>query len=71
MSKTASEPEPEAQPVFELFKKCRSFRNFEPSVGVLGFFFVSICVIFCFFYLDYRAVAERFLFPVTQRGSCL
>ncbi|GMY27506.1 protein trichome birefringence-like 10 [Fagus crenata] len=63
MSKTASEPEREAQPVFELLKKCKRFRNFEPSVGVLGFFFVSICVIFCFFYLDYRAVAERFLFP--------
>ncbi|KAL8162666.1 hypothetical protein V2J09_014155 [Rumex salicifolius] len=36
------------------FKKLRFF--VEPSLGILGFFLVVIFVIFCFFYLDYKAV---------------
>ena len=65
MSKsTPSEPDPEAKPIFEVFNKFKSLRHFEQSVGFLVFFYVSICVICGFFYLDYsRAAAERFLFP--------
>lgn len=61
---TPSEPDPEAKPIFELSNKFKCLRHFDQSVGFLGFFFVSICVICGFFYLDYsRAAAERFLFP--------
>lgn len=52
--------------LFEIFKKFKRFqlRFFEPSLGVLGFFFVTVCVIFCFFYLDYRAViVKEFIVP--------
>ncbi|KAL4642568.1 hypothetical protein ACB092_02G028600 [Castanea dentata] len=65
MSKsTPSEPDPEAKPIFELSNKFKCLRHFDQSVGFLGFFFVSICVICGFFYLDYsRPAAERFLFP--------
>ncbi len=50
-------------PVFELFKKLKRLRHFKLSAGVLGFFLASISVIFCFFYLDYRAVLTWFPFP--------
>lgn len=65
MSKSIpSKPDPDAKPTFDLFNKFKCLRHFEQSVGFLGFFFVSICVICGFFYLDYsRAAAERFLFP--------
>ncbi|PPS02194.1 hypothetical protein GOBAR_AA18456 [Gossypium barbadense] len=36
----------------------KRLRLFEPSVGVLGFFLAAVCVICCFFYLDYRAVVK-------------
>ncbi|MFQ6662628.1 hypothetical protein Gotur_030416, partial [Gossypium turneri] len=38
----------------------KRLRLFEPSVGVLGFFLAAVCVICCFFYLDYRAVVKGF-----------
>ncbi|KAM7278519.1 hypothetical protein ACFE04_005653 [Oxalis oulophora] len=42
---------------FELLKKIKRIRLFEPSLGVvLGFFFISVCIIFSFFFLDYRSV---------------
>ncbi|XP_058227076.1 protein trichome birefringence-like 11 isoform X2 [Rhododendron vialii] len=40
-----------------LFKK---FNILGPSVSMIGFFFVSVCIIVCFFYLDYRAVTKGF-----------
>ncbi|XP_008222981.1 PREDICTED: protein trichome birefringence-like 10 isoform X2 [Prunus mume] len=64
MSKDPShQPETETMPFFEGFKKFKRFKLFEPSLGVLGFFFASVCVILCFFYLDYRAVVKGFRFP--------
>ncbi|CAL8991695.1 unnamed protein product [Prunus brigantina] len=64
MSKDPShQPETETMPFFEVFKKFKRFKLFEPSLGVLGFFFASVCVILCFFYLDYRAVVKGFQFP--------
>ncbi|KAJ9182063.1 hypothetical protein P3X46_006096 [Hevea brasiliensis] len=43
----------------EIFKKFKRLRLFEPSVGILGFFFVTVCVICCFFYLDFRSVINK------------
>ncbi|KAJ4825756.1 Protein trichome birefringence-like 10 [Turnera subulata] len=43
----------------EFFKKFKRLRLFEPSVGVLGFFLVTVCVICCFFYFDFRAVVTK------------
>lgn len=44
----------------DFLKKFKRLRLFEPSLGVLGFFLVTVCVLCCFFYLDYSAVAKRF-----------
>ncbi|KAH8499818.1 hypothetical protein Peur_041767 [Populus x canadensis] len=66
MSKNLSYRENETMQLFEIFKKFKRFqlRFFEPSLGVLGFFFVTVCVIFSFFYLDYRAViVKEFIVP--------
>ncbi|KAI8574552.1 hypothetical protein RHMOL_Rhmol01G0363500 [Rhododendron molle] len=40
-----------------LFKK---FNILGPSVSMIGFFFVSVGIILCLFYLDYRAVTKGF-----------
>lgn len=53
----------ESMPSFEVFKRLKRLKLFEPSLGVLGFFFVAVCVICCFFYLDYRAVAKGYRVP--------
>ena len=56
-----SKLELEAMPgVSEAFKKFK--RLFEPSLGVLGFFFVTVCLIFFFFYVDSRAFSRGFRF---------
>lgn len=67
MSKNPSEIDIETMAFFEVFKRFKRLRLFEPSVGVLGFFVVTVCVICGFFYLDYRAVAKGFLFPDQDR----
>ncbi|KAB2625274.1 protein trichome birefringence-like 10 [Pyrus ussuriensis x Pyrus communis] len=63
MSKHSSQPDPETMPFFEAFNKFRRLKPLEPSLGVLGFFFASVCVILCFVYLDDRALAKGFQFP--------
>ncbi|KAK7828857.1 protein trichome birefringence-like 10 [Quercus suber] len=67
MSKNPSEIDIETMAFFEVLKRFKRLRLFEPSVGVLGFFVVTVCVICGFFYLDYRAVAKGFLFPDQDR----
>ena len=66
MSKNPSEIDNELMTVFELFKRFKPLRLFAPSVGVLVFFFCN-CVIFCFFYMNYKDVAKGFLFPDQER----
>lgn len=61
--KAQSQEETEPMSPFNVFKRIKRFRLFEPSLGVLGFFLITVCVICCFFYLDYRAAAKGFLFP--------
>lgn len=48
----------------DVFKKVKRFRLFEPSLGILGFFLVTVCVIFGFFFLDYKAVIKGPIFSV-------
>lgn len=62
MCKIPSQQENEILPFFEGFKKFKRLKLFEPSVGVLGFFFVTVFMICCFFYLDYRAAAKGIMF---------
>lgn len=50
----------EAMKFVDLYKKMKRFRLFEPSVGILG---LTVCVIFCFFLLDYRSVTKDVRFP--------
>uniref|UniRef100_A0A5B7CCZ4 Uncharacterized protein n=1 Tax=Davidia involucrata TaxID=16924 RepID=A0A5B7CCZ4_DAVIN len=44
----------------DFFKKLKRLNPLEPLPGILGFFFLSVCFIFYFFYLDYRAVTRGF-----------
>ncbi|KAK8682279.1 hypothetical protein V6N13_054671 [Hibiscus sabdariffa] len=55
--------ESETMPSFDFCTRFKRFKLFEPSVGVLGFFLVAVCVICFFFYLDYRAVAKGYRVP--------
>lgn len=48
----------------DFFKKVKRFRLFEPSLGILGFLLVTVCVIFGFFFLDYKAVIKGPVFSV-------
>lgn len=50
------------------FKKLKLFKYFEPSLSILGFFLLVVCVLGCFFYLDYRAVAKVFKIPVQYQS---
>ncbi|XP_073158425.1 protein trichome birefringence-like 10 isoform X2 [Henckelia pumila] len=47
----------------DVFNKVKRFRLFEPSVGILGFFLVTVLVIFCFFWLDYGSLGDGLGFP--------
>ncbi|PRQ26131.1 putative PMR5 domain, PC-Esterase [Rosa chinensis] len=42
----------------EFFKKIKRFNPLEPSLGILGFFLVTVLLIGCFSYLDYRTVVH-------------
>lgn len=47
--------------VFNKFKRLKLIKPVEPSLGVLGFFVITIvCFICCFFYLDYRIVTKGY-----------
>lgn len=65
MSKPQSEEDIETHNLNEMesLKKLKRVRFVEPSLGVIGFFIVTVCVICCFFYLDYRAVVRGFRLP--------
>ncbi|XP_044497807.1 protein trichome birefringence-like 11 isoform X1 [Mangifera indica] len=62
MLKFPSQQDHETMPSFEFFKKFKRLRLFEPYLGV-GFFFIILCVICCFIYLDYRAVPRGYTVP--------
>ncbi|KAA8548597.1 hypothetical protein F0562_000281 [Nyssa sinensis] len=66
MSKGPSHQDLES-PCMYVFKKFKRLRLFEPSLGILGFFLVTVCVICCFFYLDYSAVAKGFGFSTESQ----
>lgn len=42
----------------DFFKKLKRLNPLEPSLGILGFFFVTVLLICCFFYLDYRSATR-------------
>ncbi|CAN6863890.1 unnamed protein product [Brassica oleracea] len=59
MSKNPSLEDDEATPIPEAIPRFKRLRLvFEPSLGVLGFFLVGLCLVFSFFYLDYTNVAQ-------------
>ncbi|KAM7521579.1 hypothetical protein LguiA_011481 [Lonicera macranthoides] len=53
--------------LFEFLKKFKRLKPLEPSPGVVGFFFFSVCLILCLFLLDYKTVSRGFL-THGQRG---
>ncbi|CAL1396866.1 unnamed protein product [Linum trigynum] len=82
MAKTTPNEEQDTamHPPFDFGNKLKRLRlYYEPSVGVLGVFIVTLCVILCFFYLDYREVigkvyrvpskSERFMWIQFGNGS--
>ncbi|GJY97078.1 trichome birefringence-like protein 10 [Tanacetum coccineum] len=48
------------------FKKFKPIKLLEPSLGILGFLLITICVIFGFFYLDYRSVVNGNVFRISN-----
>ncbi|KAJ9171945.1 hypothetical protein P3X46_015241 [Hevea brasiliensis] len=42
----------------DFFKKFKRLNPLEPSLGIIGFFLVTLLFIGCFFYLDYRSVTR-------------
>ncbi|KAF5947925.1 hypothetical protein HYC85_013882 [Camellia sinensis] len=44
----------------DFFKKLKRLTPLDPTTSILAFFFVSVCFILCFIYLDYRAVTTEF-----------
>ncbi|ESQ49438.1 hypothetical protein EUTSA_v10020661mg [Eutrema salsugineum] len=62
MSKNSQVEENEgAKPICEALKRFKRSRLvFEPSLGVLGFFLVGVCLVWSFFYFDYRSVAKSY-----------
>ncbi|KDP40121.1 hypothetical protein JCGZ_02119 [Jatropha curcas] len=59
MSKNPSQQDHETMEIFEIFKKFKRLRLFEPSVGVLAFFLVIVCVVCSFFYWDFKSVITK------------
>ncbi|GMN48774.1 hypothetical protein TIFTF001_017936 [Ficus carica] len=49
----------EAITQLELLKKLKRLNSLEPSLGVLGFFFVCVLFITAFFYLDFETVSTK------------
>nr|XP_043626241.1 protein trichome birefringence-like 11 isoform X1 [Erigeron canadensis] len=47
-------------------KKFKSFRLLEPSVGIFGFLLITSCIIFGFFYLDYKSVVTGSVFNLKK-----
>lgn len=52
--------------VFELFKRFKLLETFCTFSGCFGILSCN-CVIFCFFYMNYKDVAKGFLFPDQER----
>ncbi|GMJ01860.1 TRICHOME BIREFRINGENCE-LIKE 10 [Hibiscus trionum] len=67
MCKVPVQQDHDTMPSFDLCSRFKRFKLLEPSVGVLGFFLVAVCVICCFFYLDYRAVVKGY--RVSNQGE--
>ncbi|KAK7245825.1 hypothetical protein RIF29_40677 [Crotalaria pallida] len=59
----------ETMAAFEGLRRVKRLRLFEPSIGVAGFFIVTIFVICCFFYLDYREFIASFGLSGSSSGS--
>jgi hypothetical protein len=57
MNKTnVSETKKTTMTHMDFLKKFKRFNPLEPSLTILGFFFVSILFIACFFYVDYKGI---------------
>ncbi|XP_059625847.1 protein trichome birefringence-like 11 isoform X3 [Cornus florida] len=60
MSEKTSSCDLNSKTHLEVFKNFKRWNRLKPSQGVLGFFSLAVCFLFCFFYLDYRAVTRGF-----------
>lgn len=49
----------------DFLRKFKRSNPIEPLPSIIGFFFVSVCLILCLFYLDYRAVLDKEYFQST------
>lgn len=56
MVKNPSHPDLDSTNYMGTLKKFKPFKLFEPSLGILGFLFITVCILFGFFYLDCRSV---------------
>ncbi|XP_010255916.1 PREDICTED: protein trichome birefringence-like 11 [Nelumbo nucifera] len=61
MIKNPLAQDPETMPIWEFLNKLKRLKPHEPSLGILGFLFITVvCFLSCFFYLDYRIVTKGF-----------
>ncbi|XP_042476066.1 protein trichome birefringence-like 11 isoform X2 [Macadamia integrifolia] len=61
MVKNPSPQDPETMSYWEALKKIKRLKPQEHSLGILGFFVVTVfCFLCCFFYLDYKIVSRGF-----------
>ncbi|XP_050238526.1 protein trichome birefringence-like 10 [Mercurialis annua] len=59
MTKNTSPQDQETATHFSFLKKFKRLNPLEPSLGILGFFLVTVLFIGYFFYLDYQSVATH------------
>ncbi|CAK7327513.1 unnamed protein product [Dovyalis caffra] len=57
-SNTSSATPRDTMTHLDFFKKFKRLNPLEPSLGFLGFFWVTLVFTGCFFYLDYRTVTR-------------
>ncbi|CAN1807523.1 Protein trichome birefringence-like 10 [Linum perenne] len=69
MAKNPLHEEQEIMHSLDFCNKFKHLRLYVPSVGVSGFFLVTLCLILSFFYLDYREVIGRvYKVPAKSEG---
>ncbi|CAH1426949.1 unnamed protein product [Lactuca virosa] len=62
MVKNPSHQDIDSSTYMTILKKFKPFKLFEPSLGILGFLFITVCIVFGFFNLDYRSVVTGGVF---------
>ncbi|KAF5207722.1 trichome birefringence-like [Thalictrum thalictroides] len=71
MTKTPSPRSPDSMSYVEVLKKFKRLKpGLQPSLGILGFFFITLFLfVICFFYMGYNVVDRGFKFNEQQQSQ--